>query len=341
MVHRTLVWKLVNLALPCVILLFSASPLGAAFNPPSNPELSITPSSGTPGSMVTIEGKGFTPSSSMKLYTAALYVCSVTITMDTIVVATNVKVDSDGTFSTTAAVPDLPLGTKTVTAVACDESASTSFTVIMMITPMPILLKPDLIIFSTNYRFEAGGRVLTLSIGIMNQGWGKPSETLVSIRDKDQDFPYSTRPVPSLIHGETATVDTQYELVKAQCGKTHAFVFEVDPDNAVDEADEDNNHQSMNVLIPKQGGEVPWHWIVPALLAGGVAVSVERLINRRRLNLLKKIQVRPQRDIGTQQIESDSPILLDYEIRLRPVLDRGKQDIEAKGPLIIDKRRRG
>ncbi|HEX9897369.1 MAG TPA: CARDB domain-containing protein [Dehalococcoidales bacterium] len=337
MVHRTLVRKLVNLALPCVILL-SILLLGIAkVQAQSCYKLTVIPSSGIPGSNVTIKGTGFTPSPTISMYPETI--CTATITMDMNVIATNVMVDLDGTFSVSAVVPDLPPGKKTVTARSCEESALTSFDALAH-APAP-LKEPDLAISSTDYWFENDGEVLVLSLGIKNLGYVRTPETLVWVEDQDHELPDRLSTVPGLNPGEMTPMEIRHELVKEQRGKTHMFLFEVDPDNAVNETNEENNHQSMDVLIPAQGDEVPWQWIVPALLAGGVAFSLERWFHKRRVNVMKKIQVRPQRDIGTQQIESDSPILLDYEIRLRPVLDRGKQDIEAKGPLIIDKRRRG
>src|SRR4030042_4028584 len=52
-------------------------------------------------------------------------------------------------------------------------------------------------------------------------------------------------------------------------------------------------------------------------------------------------QIRPYKDIGTQQIESETPVLSGFEICLRPVLDKGKQDIEANSSLIDERREHG
>lgn len=198
---------------------------------------------------------------------------------------------------------------------------------------------PDLTIFSTAYRFENDGRVLVLSAGIKNQGNVSSPETLVSIRDQDNEFPYRISPVPGLSPGGTTTLEIRQELAKEQRGKTHTFLLEVDPNAYIAELDENNNRQTIDVSVPVQSGGVPWYWIIPALLAGGAGISIKRWSDRRQTNIPKQIQVRPQMDIGSQQIESAAPIRLNFEIRLRPVLDHGKQDIEKKGPFIIDKRR--
>jgi hypothetical protein len=203
----------------------------------------------------------------------------------------------------------------------------------------PVPEGPDLIISSISYWFENDGRVLVLSTGIGNQGNVSTPETLVSIRDQDNEFPYRISLAPGLRPGGTTTLEIRRELSEEQRGTTHTFLFEVDPMAYILELDETNNRQTIDISVPVQEGGVPWYWIIPALLAGGAGFSLKRWSDRRQTNIPKKIQVRPQMDIGRQQIESASPIRLDFEIRLRPVLDHGKQDIEAKGPSIIDKRR--
>lgn len=201
-------------------------------------------------------------------------------------------------------------------------------------TSVSPLKGPDLIIFSVDYRFENDGRVLVFSTGIKNQGNASSPATLVSIRDQDSEFPYRTSQVPGLSPGGTITQEIPQELTKEQSGKTHTFLFEVDPEAEVSELDENNNQQTIDISVPAQGSRVPWYWAIPVLLAGGAGYFIKRWSNKRQANILKQIQVRPQKDIGSQQIESAAPICLDYEIRLRPILDHGKQDIEAKGPLI-------
>lgn len=206
-------------------------------------------------------------------------------------------------------------------------------------TSVSPLRGPDLIISSLACWFENDGRVLVFSTGIGNQGNVSSPETLVSIRDQDGEFPDRISLAPGLSPGGTTTLEIRRELSEEQRGTTHTFLFEVDPMAYILELDETNNRQTIDISVPVQEGGVPWYWIIPALLAGGAGFSLKRWSDRRQTNIPKKIQVRPQMDIGRQQIESASPIRLDFEIRLRPVLDHGKQDIEAKGPSIIDKRR--
>lgn len=202
----------------------------------------------------------------------------------------------------------------------------------------PARVGPDLTILSTDYWFEDDGRALVLSVGITNRGNAGASGTIVDIRDQVGGLPGGSSPVPRLGDGGTATVEVRLEVPDEQRGTAHTFLVEVDPEERIRELNEENNRQTVNVRVPdievpEPDSRVPWHWIIPASLAGvGAGFFLRKWFTR------PKIQLRPQKDIGTQQIESDTPIRLDSEVRLRPVQDPGKQDIQTQGSLIIDKR---
>jgi hypothetical protein len=70
---------------------------------PVNPKIVVNPTSGLPGSIVTIEGAGFKPRS------------ETIITMDGIEVA-SIGIAPDGTFSATARALELSPGVKPITA---------------------------------------------------------------------------------------------------------------------------------------------------------------------------------------------------------------------------------
>jgi hypothetical protein len=110
----------------------------------------------------------------------------------------------------------------------------------------------------------------------------------------------------------------------------HTLLVEVDPRGEIAELDEENNRRTIEVWVSGDGGGVPWYWIIPILLIGFGGVELRRWLNRP-----KRFQIKPQKDIGTQEIEPGTPTQPDFEIRLRPVLDPGKQDIEVAGSLII------
>ena len=203
------------------------------------------------------------------------------------------------------------------------------------------LEEPDLMIFSTDYGFKNDGRVLVLFAVIKNQGYVRTPETLVNVWEQDHEFPERASPVPGLSPGETTTLEILQELPEEQLGTTHTFLLEVDPHGDINELNEENNRQAVKISVPARRGGVPWYWIIPVLLAGGAAFSLKRWSNRRQAKIPKQIQVRLQQDIGSQQVESATPVRLDCEIRFRPVSDYGKQTIKTKGSLVIDKRRRG
>jgi hypothetical protein len=83
-------------------------------------------------------------------------------------------------------------------------------------------------------------------------------------------------------------------------------------------------------------------WIIVGLLialAGGYYLfsRIKRPKISKHLEL--NIQARPQKNIGTQEIESCTSIQSGFEIHLKPVPDKGKQNIDVEGGLIIDERR--
>jgi hypothetical protein len=85
-------------------------------------------------------------------------------------------------------------------------------------------------------------------------------------------------------------------------------------------------------------------WIIVGLLIGlAVGYYLFSRIKRPKISkhLESSIHIRSYKDIGTQQIESETPVLSGFEICLRPVLDKGKQDIEANGSLIDERREHG
>lgn len=89
--------------------------------------------------------------------------------------------------------------------------------------------------------------------------------------------------------------------------------------------------------------KIPWILIIAGslLILGGGYYLFSRIKKPEKTikDVTPEIQIKPHRDTGIQQIESDTNIQSDLEIRLKPILDHGKQDIEAEGSLIIDERR--
>ncbi len=82
--------------------------------------------------------------------------------------------------------------------------------------------------------------------------------------------------------------------------------------------------------------------IIGVLVASGGGYYLFSRIKRTKnmdKHFMPTVQIRPKKDIGTQEIESDFDIKSDFEVRLRPISDHGKQDIETDGSLIMDKRR--
>lgn len=81
--------------------------------------------------------------------------------------------------------------------------------------------------------------------------------------------------------------------------------------------------------------------IIGLLIAfGGGCYLFSRIKRTKKIDkhLMPTIQIRPKKDIGTQLIESETPIKSDFEVSLRPVLDQGEQEIETGGSLIIGER---
>ncbi|MEW6417524.1 MAG: PASTA domain-containing protein [Nitrospirota bacterium] len=78
-----------------------------------------------------------------------------------------------------------------------------------------------------------------------------------------------------------------------------------------------------------------------AVFSAGYYLSTKVHKQKKEKYLEPSIHIRPYKDIGIQQIESETPVLSGFEICLRPVLDKGKQDIEADGSLIDERRGHG
>ncbi|MBI2858986.1 MAG: IPT/TIG domain-containing protein [Chloroflexi bacterium] len=262
-------------------------------------QIRVAPSSGLPGSTITITGTGFPPRS------------SVTITMDgREVVPGNISTDAAGTFSATGALPPLPPGQKTVVTTAGRVSTSTLFAVLPT-APTPQAPQVDI-----NPHGGAPGSTVTI------EGAGFPPSSSVTItmdgttvaKDVviDRGGAFSTPViVPQLPPGRKTVVAT--------AGTTRASTsFEVSP----------------VATSPEPPPRLSWYWMILILgLLGALSISLWKIIPRPQ-----PIQVRPHKDVGTQAIESDTPFRLDHEIRLKAALDPGRQDVEADGPLIIEER---
>jgi len=86
-----------------------------------------------------------------------------------------------------------------------------------------------------------------------------------------------------------------------------------------------------------------WAGIIAGLaLALGLGYNIfSRIKKSKKIDktFKSKIQLRPQKGISIQDIESETSLQSNFEIRLRSVTDKGEQDIEVEDSLIIDKRR--
>lgn len=120
-------------------------------------------------------------------------------------------------------------------------------------------------------------------------------------------------------------------------GNYHAYVVARIDHNIIPES----NPVMLTIIKPSL--KTPWILIIVgslSILVGGYYLfSRIRKAGKAIKNVTPEIQIKPHRDTGIQQIESDTNIQSDLEIRLKPILDHGKQDIEAEGSLIIDERR--
>jgi hypothetical protein len=201
---------------------------------------------------------------------------------------------------------------------------------------------PDLTICSAGYSFENDGRAVVFSIGINNLGYVRTPETLLYTGDQEHVFSDRTSPVPGVSPGETVTLQIRQELTEGQYGSTYIFLFEVDPEKNIPEINEENNRQTLEVSVPVQGGgPSPWWWTILVVIPGGAGgYLVKRWSDRRQAKMPERLQVRPHKDIGSQQIESAAPFHLDYEVRLRSVIDYGVQTILLKEPLTGKRRQK-
>ena len=93
------------------------------------------------------------------------------------------------------------------------------------------------------------------------------------------------------------------------------------------------------VRITRPSQERLWVGISAGLLmlfGGGYGFLRMKRLRKTDKHFKQTIQVRPNKDMGLQHIESDVSAQTGFEVRLKSVLDSGKQDIETKGPLIIE-----
>jgi hypothetical protein len=123
----------------------------------------------------------------------------------------------------------------------------------------------------------------------------------------------------------------------SESGNYHAYVVARIDHNIMPES----NPVMLTIIKPSL--KIPWILIIVgslSVLAGGYYLfSRIRKAGKAIKDVTPEIQIKPHRDTGIQQIESDTNIQSDFEIRLKPILDHGKQDIEAEGSLIIGERR--
>lgn len=98
------------------------------------------------------------------------------------------------------------------------------------------------------------------------------------------------------------------------------------------------------VIATKKRVVVPLPWIIGGLIIvlgiGSYLFSRIKKPGKPGADIKPTIQIRPKKDIGTQQIESDTSIQSGFEVRLRPVSNLGTQEIEMKDFLIIDEKRK-
>jgi hypothetical protein len=162
-------------------------------------EITVSPTSGIPGTRITIAGAGF-----------AQFI-SVTISMGTAALATT-KTDRQGSFSATATVPNLPQGSQTVTATNGRVSASAPYT----ITPV-ITVSPTSGIRGTRITIAGAGftsaSLVTISMGGVNLRSRAPATT-----DSQGRFSI-TATVPDLPQG-IQTVTTTDRAVSASAPYT-------------------------------------------------------------------------------------------------------------------------
>lgn len=119
-------------------------------------------------------------------------------------------------------------------------------------------------------------------------------------------------------------------------GNYHAYVVARIDHNIISES-------SPVMLTIKPSSKTPWILIsvgsLSILVGGYYLFSRIKKPEKAIEEVTPEIQIKSHKDIGTQQIESDTPVQLDLEMRLRPVLDQGRQEVESKGSLITDERR--
>ncbi|MBN1190177.1 MAG: hypothetical protein JXA46_10525 [Dehalococcoidales bacterium] len=322
---------------------------------PSSPRISVAPSSGLPGSTITLEGSGFKPFS------------GVTVTMDETEIA-DIEADTEGTFSTSALVPGLPPGMKPV--IANPGQAVAEFNVLASPQESPRTGIPDLAIMSAEYRFEEDSRVLVFSVEVINQGDAETGDTQVLISDESRVFSPAYGSLRGLLPQEAVAPGIWLEIPGDEYGTTHSFLIEVDPESQIADRNRDNNSRIMEISLPEPetgpnaepeeepemesevGPEVepdlespqpglPWPWIavIPAAAAGAAGFCLKKRLDKRKVRLPKDIEIRARSALRNHRIDSDKPVRLDHEIRLSIIADPGKQYIEPGKIQVVDEQK--
>ncbi len=125
--------------------------------------------------------------------------------------------------------------------------------------PEQRLPRPDLVIRSLNVeRFEEGGLIVVLGVDIANRGEAESSATQVLVANELDPSLRSRGAVDPLPPGGEVRVEVQLELPDAWRGTQVRFFAQIDPDNVVEEANEENNFAiSALVNLPAEGGLPP------------------------------------------------------------------------------------
>jgi hypothetical protein len=299
------------------------------------PVISLSPTSGTPGTAITITGKGFIPQLMVEIRFG-----NIPVTADQ-----SLFTDGKGSFRTNWVIPaNIKPGVYVVTATA-ELTGKTTFTVteappprviIPPVTIPPDLNRlPDLAILSIDYWFEENIRVLVLSAKIANVGDVMSPQTQVVVTNVDNILPVNTSAVRGLGPGESEPAEVRWEIPTGLSLTYYTFLVEVDPRGQIAEPNEENNRQPVEIqLFEKQGSGVPWKWVIPVLVVlAGIAGAGVKIALRK-----PETQLNIKTDNGVQRIELGGGFDLNAEIRLKAVMDSGVQTIKTKGSLISEKR---
>jgi subtilase family serine protease len=212
--------------------------------------------------------------------------------------------------------------------------------------------QPNLGFADSSGRFDEAARRATLSFCVVNRGQASAGEAGVAIRDSVAGQSVGNPTIGALSAGGQACLDdVEVPVPQDHSGARH-YDLAIDPQNAIQESDEQDNARTVSMLVPRAAS--PWEELLApvkailrpgaartALLAivgvAGLAICIFLvLIKTRRIKRARapapseSVEFRARPDPGTHVTHSASAQIVLPRLQLRGHVDPGRQRIDLR-----------